>query len=250
MKNAPQNTTPPYDRLALIYDRVMSHVNYKTWGRYIRSLMAFYPNRLQRVADISCGTGSILPFLSTKNCQLFASDRSLAMLCQAGKKKVPARLVCSDFLQLPFREASFDVVICLYDSVNYILEEDRINLFFRSVKHSLKYEGLFIFDAVTPYVCRTAFRNYEERENWNSGSGYRRRSWYDEKQAIQHNEFEIHLDGRVYIERHRQKIRPISEWLDHIRLSGLRIEHVFGNFSMRRLKKKSERAHIVCRKID
>jgi len=238
----------PYNRLAEIYDRVMEHVNYKQWARYIKTILENHKATRGRLADLSCGSGSFLDQLSLKHSWILGCDLSLAMLHQARQKSgLKSQVFCTaDFTELPFQTNSFNATVALYDSVNYLLNRESALLFFEEVNRILEPGGVFIFDAVTPHVCKTVFRDFYETKTLEDGSAYQRHGWYDAVQKTQYNAFRISDDAGDTEEVHEQKIRPIREWKKLLKESPLSLEEVYGNFTLRPAQRKSERAHFVC----
>ncbi len=242
-------TAEPYELLAEMYDAVMEHVNYTQWAEYIKKILSM-EKTVQRLVDLSCGTGSFLKKLELKNTAFTGSDLSAAMLRQAKAKNIPGMngFCCADFTALPFRSASFDVAVALYDSVNYLLEEAQVRQFLAETQRILKPGGLLIFDAVTPYICNTAFKDFQETQYFDESTGFDRRSWYDAAEQIQYNEFILHFKDKTYEELHMQKIRKIKEWTKLVKSSPLKLTAVYADYTQHPAKRKSERAHFICRK--
>jgi ubiquinone/menaquinone biosynthesis C-methylase UbiE len=242
--------TRPYSQLAAYYDEIMNHVDYKRWARHIKTIISHYRQKPENIVDLACGTGAIFKYLKSKKWTLYGGDRSFDMISQGYQKQFsPAcYFFCSDFCSVPIKKEYFDVALILYDSVNYLIEDEDISRMFSEVSLTLKNGGMFIFDVVTPYVCRTAFRDYTEQKFWGQ-SGYTRKSWYEEHRFIQHNEFEIYTGSDIYKEQHQQRIRYQEEWEDYIDRSPLELLAAYHNFSFRKAKNKSERIHFVCRKL-
>jgi len=245
-------TAEPYEYLARIYDQVMEHVNYRQWARYIKTILTANIKNLDRLADISCGTGSILAHLNLKDTQFFGTDLSSAMLREAIRKKVltQKRYLCADYLQLPFKNEMFDAIVVLYDSVNYLHTPRQVKQFFFEIHRVLNKKGILIFDAVTPYICKTVFREYQESQQLDDNIAYERRSWFDAKEQIQYNEFQFSYNQKSYEELHEQKIRSVSEWKNYVKKSPLKLIDIYANFTFRPIYRKAERAHFVCRKTD
>ncbi len=245
----PTKTAEPYDFLAEMYDDVMEHVNYVQWASYIKTLLSS-ERKLQRFVDLSCGTGSLLKNLDLENTVFAGCDLSVSMLRQAVSKNIPGMdgFCCSDFTALPFRAASFDAAAALYDSVNYLMDETQVGRFFSETTRILKPGGILIFDAVTPYICNTAFKHFQETQYFDETTGYDRRSWYDTLEQIQYNEFILHFNENIIEELHTQRIRKIKEWEKLVKKSQLKLEAVYADFTLKPAKRKSERAHFICRK--
>lgn len=240
----------PYEALAEIYDHVMNHVDYKQWANYIRRLLPFTDSPERHVADLACGTGNLLSELKFKQCRVTGCDISPAMLRRARIKPV-IRLqgwMAADFTSLPFKADCFDAALVLYDSINYLLEREQVLRLFSEAARILKPGGQFIFDAATPFVCETAFRDYEEKDVSLPGFPYLRRSWYDAQQNIQYNHFSIQYNGEQVEETHQQKIRSLREWRRLLEESPLQLVAAYGGFGFKPANKTAERIHFVCEK--
>ncbi len=243
-----QESGKPYDGIAPFYDYIMRHVDYKMWARYIKNILLSHSKKTKTLIDISCGTGSLISYYTKNKIQKFGSDISLSMLHAAQKKKNLSGIpfICTDFRHLPFRTDTFDAVICLYDSVNYLLETEEINSFFEDIAAILKDNGLFIFDVVTPELCAQVFADYREEKFWGL-NGYKRRSWYKPETHMQYNRFEVTDNDKTTIELHRQKIRPIEDWKALLYDSPFQVVGILGDFTFRPPKRNAERIHFVCK---
>jgi len=254
-KASKRRTVEPYSILAFLYDRVMLHVDYRNWATYIDALVKKYSNPVGNIVDISCGTGTCCYYLNHLGYSVTGFDASKEMLKQARrkaqKKKSPIYFGCAGMTALPLR-MSANVVISLYDSINYLLYRTAWLACFKQVYHSLVPGGLFIFDVSTLYNSRTDFSNYIQNDKWDEGS-YHRRSWFEESEGLQINEFEIRLadhPGILWVERHIQKIRSIAEIIHLIEHSNFTLVHAFKDFTFDSYSEGCERIHFVLEKQD
>ena len=239
----------PYSRIAPYYDRMMDHVDYAMWARYIDSLLKYYNVKAHRIIDLSCGTGSFGLHFPLKNRKLFSGDLSKAMLKQAGQKGIQnkAALFCADARDIPFKAACAEAVLFLYDSINYLTDDKAVIDFSKQIYRILVPKGVFIFDVVTPYICRKVFMDYHE-SHLRNGRGYERRSWFAEEEQMQYNEFIVYENGKAYLETHRQRIRPLQDWDFLIEQTPLHVIGRLTEFSFRSPHARSERVHYVCEK--
>ena len=239
----------PYNKIAPWYDLMMNHVDYQMWAKYIYSIFKYYQLEISSIADLSCGTGSLAKYLPLIKQKTIASDLSIDMLYQLRSKNIKNwdKLLCCDFTALPFKNHSFDAILVLYDSVNYLVDDQKILQFFNQTNASLKTEGALIFDVVTPYICNKAFADFQEKQIEN-GRGYERNSWFMESDNTQYTEFIVHENGQTYIEMHQQKIRPFEEWLGWIDQSPFELIGAISNFSFRKAGPNSERIHFILQK--
>jgi len=65
-----------------------------------------------RILDAPCGSGKLLPKLLDMNFSVTGADYSDGMLSQIKIKNKNLKLIQADIRKLPFKDKSFDVVIC------------------------------------------------------------------------------------------------------------------------------------------
>lgn len=246
----------PYSRLAEIYDYVMRHVDYEHWADYIRTIFNRYEKKPTTILELACGTGSLAFIFAGQGYRITGVDRSDAMIAAAQEK---ARAGGQDitFLQGdmsdPPVDGPFDAALCLYDSINYLMDIESMLRMMAGVRTCLKPGGLFIFDACTEINSRRYFNRQTQRESTDDFT-YIRRSEYLAKERIQVNEFQLLLrHGSQYgqhFERHEQRIYPITQMLETCRTSGFEILGAFDGFSFTPATEKSNRVHFVLSPAD
>ncbi|MBU1137092.1 class I SAM-dependent methyltransferase [Patescibacteria group bacterium] len=134
-----------YNSFAKFYDAVMG--NRSLEYKIVKDLILKYHQKSEKVLEIGCGTGSILEKLSRKY-QVCGIDISKEMLNIAKKKMPHIRLFRQDMTKFVILE-KFDVILCLFDSINHLINyEDWKKVFLNTKKH-LKDSGIFIFDINT-----------------------------------------------------------------------------------------------------
>lgn len=237
----------PYNKLALIYDKLMSHVNYKNWAEYVINLFQYADLKIQSVIDISCGTGSLLTHFNNKKFDCWGSDISFPMTMQAQSKFDQNIFMVNDVKYMAAKSNKFDAVLFLYDSLNYLRDEEQINYLFREVNRILVNGGIFIFDVITDLLCRTHYKNFEEEENWRD-SGYIRHSFYNEINRIQYNDFRIFIGENVFLENHIQKVFSHSQISKFLNQNRFKLVAQLDDFSFCNSSDNSERIHYVCLK--
>ena len=107
-----------------------------------------YNPKSKKILELACGTGAILKPLSKHFDVLYGIDISGEMLANAKKNAPKARLSHQNMVGFKLPE-KFDVVLCLFDSINHLLTFSHWeNVFLNAYKH-LNDNGLFIFDMNT-----------------------------------------------------------------------------------------------------
>lgn len=134
-----------YDSFARFYDGV----NGEPEDRIVQILAyieEFHP-AAHSVLELGCGTGAILAGLGS-GFSLTGIDLSRAMLDVARRRCPSARLIEADITSFALSE-SFDVVICVYDTLNHVSDFALWRSVFANVAAHLVEGGLFIFDLNT-----------------------------------------------------------------------------------------------------
>lgn len=200
----------PYTYSASIYDGMMEHVEYGKWAKYIDALLTQYGRSIHRVCELACGTGTIGIEMNRLGYSMTCSDGSSAMVSQAMSKarRAAASIHFESADMLDFRsDVTFDAVLCLYDSVNYLLEENDVRKWLLTCSDLLADGGLLIFDSCTE---SNSLQHFDERFELDRQYGYIRRSKYLRDQRMQINEIELTIDGIRFVETHRQRIYAVS----------------------------------------
>lgn len=110
---------------------------------------AYGSEKVQRVADVACGTGPHALRLATLGYQIFAIDLSRENVAyvaqQASCLGLPITTRVADMGSLELPEA-VDAAICLQNSQSYMLTNDDLVRHLRAVARALRPGGLYIFD--------------------------------------------------------------------------------------------------------
>ena len=245
----------PYSELARIYDHVMRHVDYMRWANYIQSVFTRFDATPKDILELACGTGAMACILDDRGYRMTGIDRSEDMIAVAKRKSVDAhqaiRFQAGDMVRMPV-SGSFDVALCLYDSINYILEEADITAMLTGLRRVLGADGLFVFDACTEINSRRYFHNQVDQESKGDFS-YVRRCEYVPETRIQVNEFQFtfNREGKRYStrERHEQRIYPVARLAEICEESGYRVLGAFDGFSFEEASEKSNRVHYIVRPV-
>lgn len=209
---------PPYSSLADIYDVVMSDVDYETWADYIDEIIITHNPGASKLLELACGTGTIALSLEELDCyEITATDGSTDMIRVAKEKGASVnseiKFEVMDFNNIKSKNM-FDVVYLIFDSINYLKEEELILKLHQDVKKILAPNGIFIYDFTTPRNSRKAVK-YLDNDTHTIGNKYRyqRESSYDAKNQIHTNVFQIetlkqnrNVENNSFKEIHQQKI--------------------------------------------
>jgi ubiquinone/menaquinone biosynthesis C-methylase UbiE len=172
-----------FDLVAPHYDLLMSGVPYRFWVRYLHSLWDHHKHEPMSVLDLACGTGTISLILAQEGMAVTGVDIAAPMLRQAEVKSAKAGLFVSleqqDAAELDLPGKQFDTIVSLFDSLNNIVEPDRLLRCFKRVKLHCLPNALFVFDLNTEYAFKQGMFN--QKSNPLDGPlKYEWKSIYDE----------------------------------------------------------------------
>ncbi|MEI7645722.1 MAG: class I SAM-dependent methyltransferase [Chloroflexales bacterium] len=158
-----------YNAYAPIYDAIGQ-------GAFAEGLTAHILRSLpappRRALDLACGTGAAALALAASGARVVGVDRSQAMLriarARARDRGLPVRWVAADMRRLGqrptahgvLRPASFDLITCLYDSLNYLTGPDDLAAACAGAARLLRPGGRFVFDLNTAHE----FKGWEDSD--------------------------------------------------------------------------------------
>ena len=143
----------PYREYARVYDQ---HIGARDEPAVVQRLIRRHRSSAVSVLEFACGTGAILAPLS-KHYDIYGVDISEPMLAVARAKLEHGSFVKGDMCRVRLKQR-FDVVLCVFNSINHLQRFSDWKLLFRNAYRHLNPGGLFIFDINT----ETAFKNYSE----------------------------------------------------------------------------------------
>ncbi len=242
----------PYTQLAYIYDYVMRHVNYYEWAYYLTRLFRKSQGEVRTVLDISCGTASLGIELSELGYSYAGFDSSRDMIRVAQQKLLTRKAAFPVWIGSMFAfevREPHDAVVCIYDSLNYCLNESACKLVFSQAAAALRPGGIFIFDVSTKRNSTRNFRSYYDRDRTPEFE-YVRQSYYQWAVRKQINEFHILWRHQThwYREVHQQRIYRLDELQRFIQNNLFEIVGLYSGFSFRPATERSERVHFLLRK--
>lgn len=140
-----RNSPLAYIDFAPFYDPVMGDRS-QSAAKVLKLIRDFAP-KARNVLELACGTGAILQHLA-KSLEVSGLDISPAMLKVAKRRLPDAALHLADIRRFKLNE-KFDVIICVFDSINHLLTwRDWLSVFDRVQEHLVP-GGLFLFDVHT-----------------------------------------------------------------------------------------------------
>lgn len=252
----PENAA--FGPVAPYYDALMAGVPYRFWVDYLERLWALHAKTPRAVLDLACGTGTVSRLLAARGYAPTGVDLSGGMLevarLRAAEAGLPIPFHHQDAAELDLGDARFDAAVCLFDSLNYILEPDRLQAAFARVCAHLAPGGAFIFDVNTEYALAEGMFN-QSCMRLSEPLRYRWRSRYNAETRLCTVRMDFSYDPGTgvresFLEVHRQRAYGKDELTDWLRAAGFGKVTVYDGYTTDPPKKRSDRLFYFAVKPD
>lgn len=260
-----------YTDFAQVYDELMDDTPYEEWCGFLMELFQKYgvddisksekasdPLWQERntILDLGCGTGTLTELLARKGYDMIGVDNAQEMLQIAMEKRERSDLPILYLLQ-DMREfelyGTVGTVVCVCDSLNYLLEEGDVLQTFRLVNNYLYPQGIFIFDFNTVYKYATVIGDATIAENREDCS-FIWENYYHEEQEINEYDLTVFVRGeqeawfRRFQEIHYQRGYRLEQMKALLMEAGLTFVAAIDADTHGTVTDESERIYVVARK--
>lgn len=236
-----------YDKFGEFYDAVMG--NRAKTALYIHKLIVQNKPNAKTILELACGTGAVLTHFA-EEYEVSGLDLSSKMLSVARGKLPRVRFFNADMGTFDIGK-KFDVILCVFDSINHVLDFADWKRIFRKVDAHLVEDGLFIFDINTerklqrhieePASVKEFDENVMIMDITDGGNGVS--NWNIKVFEHQGND-----SFKLFEENIKEKSYP-EEKIKKALLENFKSIKVIDS-ARRRPTSKSERLYFVCKKRD
>lgn len=228
-------------------------IDYKKWADYIENIFKVNGIKPSLVLDLGCGTGSLCLEMAYRGYDMIGIDSSEDMLDCAAKKSAGMKNIL--YLRQDMTDfelyGTVDSIVCLLDSINYILYKKDFMRLLKRVRNYLNPGGLFIFDINTPYKFEKVLNEnvfYEISDEityiWQNNFDKRKRICeFDLTFFVREKDF-----YKKYDEVHYERCYEIDEIAGMLKKSEIKLLKIYDELILKPPKKESERVFFVCRK--
>lgn len=243
-----------YTDFAMVYDTFMDETPYELWKNRLVTMLGEDGIEDGLVLDLGCGTGTLTELLSEAGYDMIGIDFSQEMLAIAQEKRAQSGHQIL-YLEQDMREfelyGTVRAIVCICDSINYLLEKEDIITTFKLVNNYLDPKGLFIFDFNTVHKYRDVIGDTVIAENRDECS-FIWENYYDEEECINEYDLTIFVKEeeelfRRFNETHYQRGYTLAEMKEMIQASGLLFVRAIDADTMEEPTDKSERIYIMAR---
>lgn len=132
---------------SIVYDNKWAFWGPKMWS-FLSPIVAKELPRAKTWLDLCCGTGSLLCLVNENGFTATGVDISKHQIQRARQNVPKAKFFVQDIRQLSLAR-KFDVVTCMFDSLNYLTTKQDLLKAFRKANRHLAQDGIFAFDMNT-----------------------------------------------------------------------------------------------------
>ena len=258
MSNGNGSSAEQFAALAPHYDELMEVVPYNAWADYVFLLFQIVQHVPIRCLDCACGTGNLTFELAKSSLEVVGVDIAPRMIEVARRKAVYSPFKS----RLRFEEADlsnfeldekFDCATCLYDSLNYILEPERLKAAFANIARHVETDGIFVFDLNTPYALTQNLFTQSNRDprkrlhyNWEAKFDPRTRIT-----SVQMDFSRQLSPGKTeqFHEVHRERAYGALEIRAMLEATGWEVERLYDAYTINPPTAQSERWFFVARRV-
>lgn len=262
----PQPTSPPpqtnqYGAVAAVYDRLMDNVPHALWLSRIEKAVRLRGKSPVSALDCACGTGLVTELLFERGYRpVVGFDLSAAMIdiartkaqasVHAGRLDTP-QFEVQNAAHLDLGDRTFDLVVSMFDSLNYILEPSDLQSAFHRLFTHTSANGTLAFDMNALYALSHDLFTQEQRfgpvqHDW--------KAHWDRETRLCRVEMDFWVkdeqtgETRTFHETHIQRAYTVPEVTEWLQNAGYRNIEVFGNYGERAPGAKSDRLLFIADK--
>jgi len=241
-----------YIEFAYLYDKLTLDVEY---GKRVDFLEEIFKANMEYkpclIADIACGTGTVCNILSDRGYDMIGIDSSFDMLNVAKEKSGNKSILYLNQSMTDFElYGTVDVILCMLDSLNYLLDDGEIETFFKLCMNYLNHGGLLVFDINTLYkfeniLCDNIF-NYEDENLFYSWEN----SFDGEICEFYLNFFVKQADGSYnrITEQHFERVYTIEQIKNALSIAGFQHVKLYSDLKLQLPGEQEERVFFVAKK--
>ncbi|MGV3614505.1 MAG: class I SAM-dependent DNA methyltransferase [Fimbriimonas sp.] len=234
--------------VAPYYDELMKSVPYRMWVGYYLLLLSHQDVHPDSVLDVCCGTGTMCELLHREGYRMAGFDLSPGMIEEArrkaARKKLPIRYEVQDAAEAEMAE-TYGAAFSFFDSLNNILDPQRLEMAFRRVASHLPTGGSWIFDLNTAYAFEQRMFDQEHLRS-NSKLRYKWVGEYDPETRIIEVDMRFWYQGEEFRELHVQRAHHPDEVIAMLERSGFEHIRVFHSYTLNPARHSSDRLHFAC----
>ncbi len=240
-----------FGEVADYYDHLMRTVPYARWVDYVEGLLRRWDKQPVTVLDLACGTGKVGSEMARRGYVARGADLSEPMVRHCSEQDPPLPALVCDAAQMALADESFDLVVSLYDSLNYVLDPEKLMACLLEAQRVARSGGLFIFDLNTEHALSAGLFTQDNMRT-SEPLQYSWEAHWDTATRICTVDMIYYWEGeggpKHFRETHYQRAYSDDEVLCMLRMAGFDRFESYSAYSFRPVTFRSDRAYYVALK--
>ena len=237
-----------YDKFAEVYDKITPEYFHAEYYNFILKILKEMNYKPKKTLDLACGTGRLAKIFLDEGYDIEGLDISEKMLEIAKKRGL--KVYQSNMVDFNLGK-KYDLIVCTYDSLNYILQEDSLQKCFNSISKHLNQDGVFIFDMNSQFKINKILPQYKA-DYYDFGdaeliwlNSHEPSFWFGEIIL-----FKKTNDGKYerYYEKYIERAFELNTTKKLLKEANFEILETYSDFEFNKIKKDSKRWFFVTKK--
>ena len=246
---APLRAAKQYGDVAAVYDTLMAGVPHGQWLSRIELVARARGKTPRSALDVACGTGLVSELLHRRGytpvCGIdFSEAMTVIARTKALAKGYPIQYYQQDAATLDLPGQTFDLVVSMFDSLNYITDSAALQAAFQRIFLHTAPGGVFAFDLNAMYALAHGFFDQTGtlgpiHHVW--------KSYWDRETRLCRVEMDFWVrdpeagETRHFTETHVQRAYTVPEITEWLQAAGFIHIAVFSNYGTRAPGPKTDR---------
>lgn len=238
-----------YDEFSYIYDKLSFDLDYEKYADNIKKLVDKYNIKKENMLELAAGSGMLTKYFFDDFDNIDALDISSDMLTVFANNYDPDNVNLINYDMVEFEnENTYDLIVILLDSVNYVTEKEDLVKLFKNSYRNLKKGGLLVFDINSPYKIREIFGSncyvYEYEDIF-----YTWDNFFEDDMVDMHLDFFIENEDGTYrrvSEFQQERLYQVEEVKDLISEIGFKDINIYDEDNMKEVREDSLRILFSC----
>jgi SAM-dependent methyltransferase len=247
---------PAYTFISRVYDDIMAEIDYEYWADYLDGIIQEHKPETQQILELACGTGNLAFSLNELGCyNILATDINAEMV-EIAKQKKGELAFYPEHLHFETKDATdftvndkVDAIICVFDSLNYLTTDAKIEGFISNSYQALKDGGLLLFDFVTEKHCVENANDFAFEESFYKDYRIVREARFPDDNRNHTTSFNIYKGTNslelLAREIHIQKPYSLPYIETKLSMNNFKISGVYGDFTDQKPTKNAKRITIA-----
>ncbi len=242
------STEKPYEKFAEVYDTFMDNTFYEDYYKFILKILGRLKFKPNTILEVACGTGKLTQRFHKEGYMIEGLDLSEEALKIAKSKGL--NVYQGNMIEFKL-ENQYDIVLNIFDSLNYIQKLSDLHKCFNSINKHLPKSGLFIFDMNSDFKINKVIPTFKT-EYYKVGdteliwlNSHETDTWIAEMILF----VKTNDKYERFHEKHIEKAYTLGEIKIALKKANFELLNLYSDFKFKKVKTDTKRWFFIARKL-